>query len=50
MNERALREDDREVKLWRAQQSCSKIGESCWVLDRGITHTQYHWGTNYALE
>lgn len=39
VNERAIWEDDREVKLCRAQQSCSKRGESGWVLDRGIIPT-----------
>lgn len=50
VNERDIWEDDREVKLCRAQQSCSKRGESGWVLDRGIRHTEYHRGTNYAVE
>lgn len=50
VKERDIWEDDRKVKLCRAQQSCSKRGESGWVLDRGIRHTEYHRGTNYAVE
>ena len=50
VKERDIWEDDKKVKLCRAQQSRSKRGESGWVLDRGIRHTEYHRGTNYAVE
>lgn len=49
-NERDIWENDREVKLCRAQQSCSKRGESGWGFDRSIRHTEYHRGANYIVE
>lgn len=48
VNERDVWQGDR-VKLCRAQQSCSKRGESGRVLDRGIRHTEYHTATTVLL-